>query len=320
MLALLRLTRPLNLLIVAGTMVVMRYGVIGGLLGASGFEPQLSTTLFVLLVLSTVLIAAGGNVINDYFDTRIDRINKPDALIVGRSVKRRVAMAAHLALSGAGLLIGLFVVWRTGLWRLAVIPAFAIGALWTYSTNFKRQLIIGNGLVATLTALVPLTVGLYEIPLAQRAYTSEMLIELADETLVHFYFRVIWYWVFAFSAFAFVATLVRELQKDMADVPGDLADGCRTVPIAWGMRWSRVLVFFHTAVLVVAILLLRRTFLQDVLSFWYLGALIFLLLISAGMTFMAQDRRAHMRAGAVMKAAMVMAVAYGALVARSLDA
>ncbi|MBK7086007.1 MAG: hypothetical protein IPH53_15620 [Flavobacteriales bacterium] len=65
---------------------------------------------------------------------------------------------------------------------------------------------------------------------------------------------------------------------------------------------------------------MRRTFLQDALSFWYLGALIFLLLISAGMTFMAQDRAAYMRAGAVMKAAMVMAVAYGALVARSLDA
>jgi 4-hydroxybenzoate polyprenyltransferase len=59
-----------------------------------------------LLVLSTVLIAAGGNVINDYFDTRIDRINKPGDVIVGRTVKRRVAMTAHGVLSGLGLLLG----------------------------------------------------------------------------------------------------------------------------------------------------------------------------------------------------------------------
>ena len=107
MLAFLRLTRPLNLLIMAGTMLLMRYGLIGGhlergieqLLASDAigvaradlsidprFGPQMPLHLFVLLVVSTVLIAAGGNVINDYFDMRIDRINKPGAVIVGRSV------------------------------------------------------------------------------------------------------------------------------------------------------------------------------------------------------------------------------------------
>ena len=319
MLDLLRLTRPVNLFIIAGTMVVIRHGVVGGLLGASGLALGLGTPWFILLVCSTVLIAAGGNIINDYFDTRIDRINKPDALIVGRTVPRRKAMVAHLVLSGLGLLCGWAVVAHTGLWRLAVIPPFAIGALWTYSTSFKRQLIIGNGLVATLTALVPLTVGLYEIPLAQRLHAGELLLAFNDEAAVHFYFRVIWYWVFAFTGFAFVATLVRELQKDMADVPGDRALGCRTIPIVWGMGAARAIVLVHTLVLVAALLLLRRAFLDDRLSYWTIAVLILTLLVSAGLTWNAHDRAAHVRAGIVMKVAMVLAVGYGLLVPLVLD-
>lgn len=319
MLDLLRLTRPVNLFIIAGTMVVIRHGVVGGLLGASGLTLALGTSWFILLVCSTVLIAAGGNIINDYFDTRIDRINKPDALIVGRTVPRRKAMVAHLVLSGLGLLCGWAVAAHTGLWRLAVIPPFAIGALWTYSTSFKRQLIIGNGLVATLTALVPLTVGLYEIPLAQRLHAGELLLAFNDEAAVHFYFRVIWYWVFAFTGFAFVATLVRELQKDMADVPGDRALGCRTIPIVWGMGAARAIVLVHTLVLVAALLLLRRAFLDDRLSYWTIAVLILTLLVSAGLTWNAHDRAAHVRAGIVMKVAMVLAVGYGLLVPLVLD-
>jgi len=316
---LIRLARPLNLAIIAGTMMVMRHGVVGGLLGAGGLEPALEPAWSAMLILSTVLIAAGGNIINDYFDTRIDRINRPASLIVGRTVPRRRAMGAHLALSGAGLVAGWAVVAHTGLWRLAVIPPFAIGALWMYSATFKRQLIIGNGLVATLTALVPLTVGLYEIPLAQRMHAGTLLLELGEDAAVHAYFRIIWYWVFAFSGFAFVATLVRELQKDMADVPGDQDQGCRTIPIAWGMGPARAIVLAHTLVLVGSLLAIRRLFLDDRLSFWYFAALILTLLVSAGLTWNARERREHLRAGMVMKAAMVLAVAYGLLVHVLLD-
>jgi 4-hydroxybenzoate polyprenyltransferase len=78
MIDLLRLTRPINLLIIAITMAMMRYGLLGGLLQAGGRDLLMTGIDFWLLVLSTMLIAAAGNMINDYFDTRIDRINKPD--------------------------------------------------------------------------------------------------------------------------------------------------------------------------------------------------------------------------------------------------
>jgi len=334
----LRLTRPLNLLIIAGTMALMRYGVIAGnlerglaqllaetgggvtrdqLVLPAGYGPQLSLMHFILLVLSTVLIAAGGNVINDYFDTRIDRINKPGAVIVGRSVKRRVAMTGHAVLSGSGLVLGSFVAWRTGLMQWAAIPAFAVGALWTYSTTFKRKLIVGNGLVATLTALVPLTVGLYELPLLQRAVSEPWIVGLpnGDQYQMEPYFRELWYWIFGFSAFAFLSTLVRELQKDMADVKGDEAEGCRTIPIVWGMKWARALTMAYIGSIIILLLLLRAQLFRDPMFYWYIGlGIIGPLLLSAGFTYQAHARSEFVRAGAIMKAAMVMAVGFALLI------
>ncbi len=334
MLAFLRLTRPVNLLIIAITMVLMRYGVIRGIMERGiakfiaeldvpvtraelslpdGFGPQLPLYLFVLLVLSTVLIAAGGNVINDYFDTRIDRVNKPDDVIVGRSVKRRVAMTGHLTLSGLGLLIGVFVAWRAGMPQWALIPAFSIGALWTYSTTFKRQLIIGNGLVATLTALVPLTVGLYELPLLKRAFGTPQVVGLPDGTQYEMepVLPEFWYWILGYAAFAFMSTLVRELQKDMADVKGDEAEGCRTIPIVWGMRWAKGLALFHIAVIIIGLLLVRAWLPEHPLTYWYIGiGIIGPLLLSAGFTYIAVSRKEHVTAGNIMKLAMLMAIGY----------
>ena len=340
MLDLIRLSRPLNLLIMALSMALIRYGLVVGFLerglqqllaelGGSvtraellldpGFGPQLPLPLFALLVLSVVLIAAGGNIINDYFDTRIDRINRPETVIVGRSVKRRVAMAAHLALSGAGLLCGAVVVWRTGQWPLLAVPVFAIGALWLYSTSLKRRLVIGNGTVALLTALVPLTAGLYEIPALQRGFHAHNVVALADGRRFEMeaWFPELWYWVLGFAAFAFLSSLVRELQKDMADVKGDAMNGCRTVPIVWGMRWAKALVMGYIAVLIIALLALHMLVpaLRGDLSYWYIQlGIIAPLLLSAGVTYNATQRAEHARAGHLMKLAIVMGAGFALLI------
>ncbi len=313
---LLRLTRPLNLLIIAVTMVAMRHGLLGGLLAAGDRALLMSEIDFGLLVLSTVLIAAAGNMINDYFDTRIDRINKPDQVIVGRSVPRRTAIAGHVVLSGTGLVIGAFVAWHGGAPRLVVIPAFAIMALWMYSTNWKRRFLVGNGTVAVLAALVPLSVGLYEIPKAMMHFGPVML-HSGDYTTeeVDVYFRALWVAILVYTGLAFFSTLVRELQKDLADIKGDEAEGCRTVPIVLGITWAKALSLIYIAVIIGGLLAIRMLFLNDVLSFWYIGlGIIVPLLLSGGFTFAAADRRGHLIAGNLMKLAMVMAVGYAGLI------
>ncbi|MBK7298829.1 MAG: geranylgeranylglycerol-phosphate geranylgeranyltransferase [Flavobacteriales bacterium] len=272
---------------------------------------------FWLLVFSTGSIAAAGNIINDYFDTRIDRINKPDEVIVGRTVKRRVAMTAHMLLSGMGLVIGAFVAWRSGLLKLTWIPLFSIAALWLYSTNLKRSLVIGNVLVATLTALVPLSVGLYEIPLLAKLFADPVVIAAGGEAyqMEAGFIIELWWWVLGFAGFAFLSSLVRELQKDMADVKGDAAVGCRTVPIVWGMRRAKALALFDMGMIIAGLMTIRFLFLHDQLSYWYIGVGITApLLLSAGSTYNAVSRIEHKRAGNLMKLAMVLAVGFAFLI------
>ena len=338
MLAFLKLTRPLNLLIMVLTMAAMRYGIVGSWLDytsaaiqSSSVDPKVAlipeipeNTLlhafselhFWLLVVSTILIAAGGNMINDYFDTRIDRVNKPDQLIVGRTVKRRVAMAGHLVLSGLGLVIGLFVAWRSGQLRWAVIPVFAVGALWYYSVRLKRVFLIGNGTVALLSALVPITVGLYEISALAFTYPRDnWLVNMTGEKLkVIIDFNEPWFWILGYGVFAFLSTLVRELQKDLADVKGDREDGCRTLPIVLGLRWGKAIAMLYLAMLLVCVLYARMGLLHDRISYWYIGLIVIApLLLSAGFTYNAMTRREYNTAGNLVKVAMVLAICYAFL-------
>lgn len=343
MLAFLRLTRPLNLLIIVVTMAAMRYGVVGAWLGYMSaamksvsddpngtlvaaiphneMKHAFNGVLFWLLVASTVLIAAAGNMINDYFDTRIDRVNKPDELIVGRSVKRRVAMAGHLIMSGIGLFLGAVVAWCSGQLRWVLIPAFAIGALWIYSTRLKRMFLVGNGLVSLLTALVPLTVGLYEITALSKSYPAVVTLTTVtgEEQTLAFDFNTPWFWILGYATFAFLTTLVREIQKDLADVKGDEADGCRTLPIVWGTSWAKTIALFYLVLALAGVLFVRMRVLHDPLSYWYIGiAVLAPLLLSAGFTYNATTRREYTTAGNLMKLAMVVAILYAFLLSRTL--
>jgi len=213
---LIKLTRPLNLAIIALTMWLMMYYVLRPFVEVNGYELQLPTDKFLLLILATVLIAAAGNVINDYFDQRTDRINRPRDIIVGVQVKRRVAMAVHQIFNLAGLCLAFYISWSVGIWKLSIVHFFAAGSLWFYSVQFKRELIIGNVMVALLAALVPILVGIYEIPLLIREYGAEVaqyfkITRPGEDPSV--YFKYMFYFIFGYAAFAFALNLIRESAK-----------------------------------------------------------------------------------------------------------
>jgi 4-hydroxybenzoate polyprenyltransferase len=244
MIHLLRLIRFPNLVIIALTMVSVRYGLLETLWKqvivdmlqegflVQGIRLNMGNMNFLLLLSSTLLIAAAGYIINDYFDTKIDRINKPEKVVVGRSIKRRVAMALHLSMSALACMIAVYLAHRTGNIRLAGIQAFSIVALWFYSTILKKQLLSGNILIALLAALVPLTVGIYEF--ASGALPD---LEWLNFNVPNFGTQLLKrgaMLVAGFALFAFLTNLVRELVKDIEDIDGDLANGCRTLPIVVG--------------------------------------------------------------------------------------
>ncbi|MFN3403405.1 MAG: geranylgeranylglycerol-phosphate geranylgeranyltransferase [Cytophagaceae bacterium] len=170
---------------------------------------------FFLLAFSTGLIAAAGYVINDYYDVKIDIINKPGRVVIGRLMKRRIAMVCHLFLNFFGLVLGFLAGWKIGL--LTFSCAFL---LWLYSNQLKRQPFLGNFSVSLLTFLSIFSVAIFY----GKAYEI----------------------VIAYGVFAFLISLVREIIKDMEDVKGDASFGCRTLPIIWGIRKTKLLLYFFT--------------------------------------------------------------------------
>ena len=123
------------------------------ILAKTGMHLQLSELLFFMLMLSTVFITAAGYVINDYFDTRTDEVNRPKTVIVGKDLSRRFAISLHWTLSALGVVLGAAVTVSIGKPFLTLVFLIVPGLLWFYSTSYKRQLLTGNLLVALLTAV-----------------------------------------------------------------------------------------------------------------------------------------------------------------------
>lgn len=230
----LRLIRSVNLLIIIITM----YG-IGGYLDmiyADNNEGKMlvQTFNFFLLVISTVLIAAAGNIINDYFDVRADRINRPDRTIISKHIKRRWAIVLHWIFNfvAFGIVIHLGIALET-FWYV-FIHLLSINLLWFYSMQLKRTLVIGNILIALLTALVPVLVGIY-----YQDHFSTVKLEAAYPFFLSNYDSFPVYLGIGLGIFAFVLNLTREIIKDMQDVKGDLVLKARTIPIVYGLEKSR---------------------------------------------------------------------------------
>ena len=192
---------------------------------------QLSYLDFFLLTLSTVLIAAAGYIINDYFDVKTDRINKPQKLYIDNGVKRRLAIFIHTIFNILGFLIGVYVAYQAHNVFLCGIQFLSITALWFYSTHFKKQVLSGNLVVSILSAMVPLQVLIFEMPLLEDKFLQSIKS-----------FSFLYLSVCSFALFAFLLSLVREIIKDIEDFKGDYETGCRTMPIVWGIKASKAIV------------------------------------------------------------------------------
>jgi 4-hydroxybenzoate polyprenyltransferase len=192
---------------------------------------------FWLLVVSTILIAAAGNIINDYFDVKTDIINHPETVVIDKVIKRRTAMLLHLIFSSIGLLLGAWLAYRCFALRLVLFQLVAITLLWFYSTNFKKQLLTGNLVIAVLTSLIPLMPLAYEV--LNGVHVNTAYFDQADGKL-----KLLTGVILIFSGFAFLTSLIREIVKDMEDFKGDIQTGCKTMPIAWGIITTKVVTFF----------------------------------------------------------------------------
>lgn len=250
--AFLKLIRFPNLCIIILTQYFTRIFLIGP---KQQWADHITDIDMFLISLSTIFIASAGYIINDYYDIKIDYINKPKRIVVGRIFKRRTAMGLHVVLSALGVIIGVFLSIK-----VAVINIFVAFLLWFYSNYLQRIPFIGNFIIALLTALIIEVVAFYFHSNIVNAFSCKLCC--------------------TFAIFAFFVSLIREIVKDMADVKGDIAFGCKTLPIIWGIRRTKYLLYGLAAIFIVILFSFIIYFhififaIIVVLMFWFIIKLI----------------------------------------------
>ena len=235
-----RLIRWQNLAIIVFTQYFTRFFLIGGKdLSFSYLLEIITESKLLYISLATVLIAASGYIINDYYDIKIDLVNKPERVVIGRYIKRRWALVIHQIFNGSGILLGLLVSRKVALVNLS-----AVFCLWLYSNQLKRLAFWGNLMVAILTGFSLLVLAVY-----YPGHQSEV-------------------WIYAI--FSFFITLIREIIKDMEDVKGDEKHGCRTLPIIWGIARTKLLVYVLIASFIITLFMLATQLPNDRISYIFL--------------------------------------------------
>lgn len=213
------LIRWKNLLIIVLTQYTARIFLIGE---TENFKEVFVDETQFLITLSTVLVAAAGYIINDYFDIKIDLINKPEKVIIGRYIQRRQAMLLHQLLNISAAVISFAISWK-----VFIVNILAITLLWVYASVFKKKPFIGNFMVAGLTAASLIVMAVY--------YNNDLLLNI-------------------YALFAFGITMIREIIKDMEDIRGDKRYGSTTLPIVWGIRKTKILTYAFMVLFVMAVI------------------------------------------------------------------
>lgn len=220
----LRFLRWPNLAMIAFAQYLIRFSITEAL----GVPHRLSEGYFALGVLTSITLAASGYIINDLYDRGTDQRNKPGRLQIGKSISESAAWSVYFVLTAIAVAGGYALAWHIDMEDLWIIVPVAAGLLYLYAIDFKARPVLGNLIVSILTALPIALVAVYDI-LPAEADPKEV-------KLVQDSFRVVMF----YSLFAFWFNWMREMIKDAQDIPGDAAEGYRTLAVILGakrLRW-----------------------------------------------------------------------------------
>ena len=215
----LNLIRYKNLLLLAFMQLIFRYG----FLKQQEVWLSLSDFQYILLVLATVLIAAGGYIINDIFDQEVDEINKPNKVIIGKQISESNAYGIYAGLTITGVSIGLYlsnVIEKPGFISIFI---FIAALLYFYATTLKQIAVVGNLVVSFLLSFSVLIIGFFDL------YPATYDGNMKQMSLLFGILK-------DFALFAFMINFIREIVKDAEDIIGDKSQEMKTLPVVIGIN------------------------------------------------------------------------------------
>ena len=235
----LKLIRFQNLVVMVLIQYLIRFILI---IPKYGKENVLSEFYFTLLLFSILLIVAAGYTINDYFDIKVDSENKDEHVIVGRTIKRRIALVIHFILTSVGLILGFYITYKINQLVISIILITCAYILWIYNLKLKRIFFLANLIVAGLSAIFVTSIAIIEILLNYNHKAS--IDNITTLTVI--------------ATLAFILSLMHEIIKDLRTMEGDKKYKIRTLPTVWGLlktkeflKWLSIITAFIISVIAI---------------------------------------------------------------------
>ncbi len=295
-----QLIRWVNLVIIAVTMIVVRYIVVKPLLAYREIDLQIESWVFNIIIFSTLSITAAGYIINDFFDIEIDKINKP----AKKHFKENTLYTLYWIFNIVGLGGACFLYIYFKNINIFIFFLMVSGALWFYSSQYKKQLIVGNLIVATLTALVPIMVLWFDMFVIKNKFGEKLQLLNIDLSYI------IW-WIAGFSFFAFLLTMIREITKDIEDFEGDKAYGCNTMPVVFGVHTTKTIIIALSSIVIALLIYIYINYLSDKLTLIYIASFLILpLIFTIYKLIVANNQKHYNLISLLFKLIMVFGICY----------
>ena len=286
----LNLIRWKNLLMIALIQSLIKYG----FLKPFGVSTALNDVQFIFLILSTLCIAAAGNIINDIYDIETDIINKPDKLIVGNLISEKSAFNLFIILNVIGVLTGFYIAHAINKNELFSIFVVVSILLYIYASYLKQTFLIGNIIISALVSLSIIIVGIFDL-----------LPNITDENIniELFFFKIL----LEYAVFAFAINFIREIIKDIEDIDGDLKSDMHTLPIVLGKKTASIFAFALTILLATAvyIYIYDKFFKELIITLYFLISVIGPLLYVSILMLQAKTTKDFHRISNILKLVML---------------
>lgn len=289
----LNLIRWKNLILIALVQILIKYA----LFESFNIHLALNSFQFTLLILASLLIAAAGNIINDIYDIETDLVNRPDKVIVGKTISEKTALNLFISLNILGVGLGFYLSNLIGRSGFSVIFVIISALLYMYASYLKQTLLIGNVIVSILVALSILIVPFFDLLPTITATNRELYLSVFNISL-------------NYAAFAFMVNLLREIIKDIEDINGDYKAQMKTLPILIGRDRATMLAFALSFVPILAVVNYIATQLYNTM----LAVIYFLLFVVGPMIyftvkiFSAEQKKEYQHLSNVLKVIMLFGV------------
>lgn len=243
----LKLLRLPQLCAVAISQLVLHFFYFEPAIAYYGGEVKMGTLPLTLCVIATVCTAASGFLANDYFDTRIDKVNRPLTRIVDATVSRDTAFHLCMGATAIALVSAAVLAYLASNSTYFFVFAGVVGLLWFYSASYKRVMLLGNAMFGLAFAMVPLTVILFDIWFANMTYGAFSKADVIFSKLLTEGLEI--------SSFVFGYMFVFDIVRGMEEEKGERELECRSLCIVCGKKVAKIVIVAVSIIVCLALIL-----------------------------------------------------------------